>query len=502
MIRRSLIVVALATLAGATVRADTAAEAEARSARRLGLHEALEVAVRQNRTLASEAVDIVIAEAEIDQTYGLDDWLVQGNVSWNSRRTEGETTFQAAESDTVVLSGGLVRALPDGGRFGVRFDGSYNRSVIPFSIMGVESVIETESWSPALTFTFDQPLLRGFGEQTARSTRRRARAARSVQELEREGAAATVVRDVVHAYWELAYAVQDLEIRRASLALAKEQLRITQAGIDVGKLAPTEALAVEQAIAVREEEVLLSEQNVSERSLDLRRLVGLEIGPGEIDLLATDRLEVAGGVPDVDEALAKAMEQNPQLKVVRAQGEAAEIEVEVTENGLLPQLDFQASAGPTGSDADLGDAFGQMFSGSYALTAGVVFSMPLGNRGAEGAHAASQGRLRRVRVGEEDLKAQIAVQVVRAVNLVKSAQKRLEVLAKATQLAKQNIDVERARWEVGRATNFDVLKRQDELAQSELREARARADYLKALAVLESLTGELLPRYGIELAKR
>src|SRR6185295_7176182 len=114
----------------------------------------------------------------------------------------------------------------------------------------------------------------------------------------------------------------------------------------------------------------------------------------------------------------------------------------------------------------------------------------------------AEGNLRRVKMSEADISSQVAAQVVRAVNLVRSAKKRMDVSAKATQLAVQNVDLEKARWEVGRTTNFEVLKRQDELAQSQLREARAHADYLKAVSILDSLTGDILPRYGIELAKK
>lgn len=493
-VRPSLLVAAAGLVVALAARPGGAQERG--GPRPLALREALTVAVRQNPSLAAESLDVVIADAEIEQARGLDDYVVTGAASWSSNR--GGSPFPGAppfESDTISVSGGLVRALPDGGRAGVEFVGSYTLAT-DFFTQGQKA----EQWQPRLSVSFYQPILRGFGESTARAPRRRARAARAVQELEREAAAAALVRDVVQAYWELAYAAQDLEIRRASLALAREQLRITRAGIEVGKLAPTEALPVEQAIAVREEAVLLAEQALSERSLEVRRLIGMEIAPGEIDLVARDRLEVAPVEPDLDDALAAAFERNPQLAVARALGEQAMIEVEVTENGLLPQLDFNANAGPLGNRNDLGDALEQMVTfGSYGLSAGVVFSMPLGNRAAEGAHQAARARHRRVKMNEADIRAQIAVQVVRAVNLVRSAQKRMEVLAKASALARQNVDLERARWEVGKATQFDVLRRQDELAQAELLEARARTDHLKAVAILESLTGDILPRYGIQL---
>ena len=59
--------------------------------------------------------------------------------------------------------------------------------------------------------------------------------------------------------------------------------------------------------------------------------------------------------------------------------------------------------------------------------------------------------------------------------------------------------MEHARFDVGRTTNFEVLRRQDELAQAQLRQARAKADYRIAVASLQSLTGALLARHGVEL---
>jgi len=493
--------------AGATAPDDTG------NGRRIGLRDALKLAVRQNPTLANETLDVAIAEAQIKQTYGLDDWLLDAGATWTSSRNDDlpSQPFQQLSSNGLAGSAELRRPLTDGGIVGIKFEGSggrsHNKGLVdldgPLGPMQPQIVqYDVDQYTAKTQLTFSQPLLRGFGETTRNASRTRARAGFAVQELERENIAGNVIRDVVQAYWELAYAAQEVEIRKQSVALAREQLRITQAGIDVGKLAKTDSLAVEQAIASREEELLLAEQNRSERAIELRRLIGMEIGPGEIDLDATDHLDTGSQEPNLDKTLASAMENNPQLKTVRAQGKTAAIEVAVTQNGLLPQLDFTAAAGPQAQAEKLGTTYSNLATfDSFEVVAGVKFSMAFGNDSAKGAHEVAQGNLRKVKLTEQDIRSQIAAQVVRAVNLVRSAKKRMDVSAKASALAKQNVDLEKARWEVGRTTNFEVLKRQDELAQSQLREARARADYLKAVSILDSLTGEILPRYGIALAK-
>jgi outer membrane protein len=471
-------------------------------ARQVGLRDTLQHAVKANPSLAGETIDVAISDAEIHETYGLDDWVLDARAFGTA--DSGNPVLNRPSSDSLSLEAEIHKPLPTGGSVGLRFDNGYGRAPSVFDFRDQPADAEEGSlWTPTVQLTFDQPLLRGRGRTARYASRTRAISDRAVQVLERETAAATVVRDVIQAYWELAYAAQDLAIRRSSLQLAREQLRITQASIDVGKLPRSEALAVEQTIATREEDVFLAEQAVSERSIELRRLAGMEIGPGELELTAVDGLGTAAVEPDLDGALAMAMDANPQLKAVRQLGAAAQIEVDVTDNGLLPQLDFSLAAGPQGIGTTAADAYGAMGKfESYQVSAGLVLNWQLGNSAAEGRHEAARLRVRKAKLSEADLRAQIAAQTVRAVNLVRSAKKRMEVAARATGLAKQNVELETARWQVGKATNFDVLRRQDELAQSQLREARARADYLNAVALLDALTGQILPRYGIALADR
>src|SRR5262249_39917519 len=153
---------------------------------------------------------------------------------------------------------------------------------------------------------------RGLGEKAARVDRKRAHATRDVNTLDRLDKASAVVRDVVQAYWELAYTIEELEIRKSSLDLAKEQLRITQARLDVGVGAPTDLAAVKQTIATREEDVLLSAQSVAQASLNLRQLSGMDIKPDAI-LVSTREQLLANPLPvELGGALDKAYAANPQ----------------------------------------------------------------------------------------------------------------------------------------------------------------------------------------------
>jgi outer membrane protein TolC len=352
----------------------------------------------------------------------------------------------------------------------------------------------------AVSISVTQPLLRGRGERYARADVRRARVARSAADLSRHGVALTTAREVIDAYWELVFALRDKEIRESSLALAQERLRITQLGIEGGAVAPTEALAVEQVIATREEEILGAELTIVDRSLALRRLVGLEIGPGEIELTTEAPLPVQPRSFDLDELLARAYSQSPELAYLEALAEGAEIDIEVTENGLLPRLDVSASIGPSGTDTTAGAALRKMVSAEdFTFSVGLTYQHTIGNRGARGVARRARAERDRVRLSADDVKLQIASGLARATRAASSAQRRMEISQRAIALAERNIEAEKSRFELGRATNFDVLQRQEELKQAQLRYVRAAIDHLRAMTTIETLTADLLQNYGIAL---
>jgi outer membrane protein TolC len=198
--------------------------------------------------------------------------------------------------------------------------------------------------------------------------------------------------------------------------------------------------------------------------------------------------------------MAAALDHNPQLQAVRAQGRAAQVEIDVTENGLLPQLDLMVAGGPVGNARDAEGA-GRQLTGldNYTVSAGLSFSLPLGRHAARGARNAAREGLRKTRLSESDIAGQIASAVAHGEAAVETARRRAEVLAATTRAAALDLEGEKARFEVGRSTNFDVLRRQDALAAVQLVILRAQVDHLKALAALDALTGDILDDQGVVL---
>jgi outer membrane protein TolC len=355
-------------------------------------------------------------------------------------------------------------------------------------------------YSSGLALTFSHPLLRGFGTEVTLANLRKARIQQDAAQLGRQMRACNVMRDVVVAYWELAYATQDLVIKRSALDLAQEQLRITKALIGVGRLADSDAASVERAIAQRMEEVAAGEQVLFFRSLDLQRLFGVPADVNIPILAAADA--PATGATGVDEAseISRALEANPQLRALKLGFRLSQADLATARSTLRPKLDFTGSVGPVGFKPGLGDSVKQTTGfGALAWSAGLAFELPVENRVARGQMQAAEEDLNLARLNAEDFAVQLRDLVLRAARSIRTASARVELGRREVEFAQLNLDAERARFHAGRATNNDVLLRQQELKDAETRLLRATVDQNDSEVTLAAATAEILERYGVVL---
>jgi outer membrane protein TolC len=448
----------------------------------------LQTAITYNPTLQSSVIDVAAADAAVLRASGIDDWVLDATMSLGSVQRE---EFGILQQDSITFDMNVTRSFFTGGTLILHADSNYTRTDSAFQG-------ETESFSDTVTATYVQPLFAGRGRHISRAGIEIQKINRDISELTAESLTLSTLRDVIVAYWELAYAHRDLEIRLGSLELAEERLKITQAGIDGGAVAPTEALAVEQIIAVREQEILGAELAVANRSIELRRLTGMSIGPGEIELGTSAPLAAAPKSVDLDAVLALAYEQNPLMQLSDKQRENAELLFDVADNALSPQLDLAVTFGPIGVATNFGDALTNTAKfDDFTFGLSLSYSHAFGQRALHADEKDAHVAKRRAEVFEVDTRAMLAQSMAIAAKSAELATKRMEISQRVIGLAEQNIAAEQARFNLGRATNFDVLERQDELKVAQLAYARAVVDYLNAIAVIDSLTGELMARYGV-----
>lgn len=461
-------------------------------ARQTSLPELLQHAVQHAPALLSARIDIASAEAQIAQTYARDDWRIDAQLTASS--SSGYFSgLRIDRSTTIGATVDVSRALPTGGTINLHAGTTYSRTSNPLNPGD-----RINNWSDELNVTYFQPLLRGRGRLLYEANERRATLSRDAAVLAKRLAAINAVQTVVSAYWDLVLAERSIAITQASLALANERLRITTIGNEGGKIPRSEIPAVQQIIATREEEILNAELTIVDRSIVLRRAVGLPIGQGELGLRVTTDLDTKDTNTSLGELSERAFASSPELAQLAKQDDVAKLDIEVTENGLLPQLDAALTLGPTTQSESFTTALRDLArTSSIAISGQLRYQHSLGQEDVKGRARELRESRKKLEVTAFDIRAQISQAMARAVAQIELAKRRIALSQRAIDLANENIKIETDRFNLGKSTNFDVLNRLEELRQSELRKTSALIDWHKAEAVVQALTGDILPAYGV-----
>jgi outer membrane protein TolC len=464
----------------------------------LTLPQVLAAAVRQSPDLERASIDLKAAEAALQKAKGIEDTHVGASANAGKQSNSTLGLFVNAEATNVGGELSITRVLPTGATLGLSVATNYTDQIGDFAGNGMLSEVSGYVSSGAISLT--QPLLRGGWPAGFEAPIRDAEHARDAATLGREAKARDLIVQIAEAYWQVSLARESLAVRKTSVELAKQQLATTEALIRSDKGARSDALAVKQVIATRQQDVISAEQQIFDRSLALRELAGLEIGPDALAVTTEPLGAIGDDNLDLKTTLAAAFEHSAQLASLAEGVKAAQANLDGAENAAHPRLDLSVSGGPAGGDTTLAKSIKSAArSDGYQLTANLTFDAAIERHAEKGGVADAHARLQRTRVDERAARAHIATQAIRIVQRVKAAYASAKLSDEAVELANQNIDYEKKRFEVGKSTNFEVLRRQDELEQAKLRKVSAIVDYLGARAELEALTGAILSKYAITL---
>ena len=126
-----------------------------------------------------------------------------------------------------------------------------------------------------------------------------------------------------------------------------------------------------------------------------------------------------------------------------------------------------------------GDALSQLIGNDFpAWNLSMTLSYPLGYSGAEASYARAQMQVRQTQI--EQMELQIVTEVTNAGLQIQSSLRRIEAATAARELARQQLDAEQSKFEVGASTNFFVVQAQRDLADAQRAELQAILDHQKA----------------------
>jgi outer membrane protein TolC len=484
------------------------------------LDDLIEVAIRQSPDASRAKIDRQVAKDLADGERRQQAWIVSSNGEYKTTAVAENVDvppFSVVSTETVSGSLGLGRNLPTGGTISLEtgLTRKEDEYVIPLSFRGTLDAMtpagEDANGNPydrlttvqaQLRGTLKQPLVRGFGPKVALAPIARADLAASEATVKAQLATEELVRDLVVGYWDLALMSWEVDVRAQSLDLAQKQEQLTHEQIRAGAAPTNAANAVTYEIQIRKDKLLQAQLQLENKSLELRRKAGLELGRRDIAMKPAEPFAIGQDEFDVEEMLERSRTANRRLASIQLQKKMADIDVAVSASQVRPQVDLTVTGAILGNGEQASEAVGALGGvDGYEFMVGLQVQFEVSGGAARNREAAV-GKRKRLDVEREDAQRQIDVAVVHSVHMVTSARTRVGLAEKAIIVAEENARAERASFMVNRTTNFNVMQRQTELMEARLRHGQAVADYHKAVAQLQFLSGLLLDQYRINVKPR
>jgi HAE1 family hydrophobic/amphiphilic exporter-1 len=354
------------------------------------------------------------------------------------------------------------------------------------------------------------------------------------------------------AYWELAFAEENLQVQLQGLELAREQVASNQRLVNQGIAAPIDVLEAETQVATFNQRVFSAQAALTRVENGLKTLIlpdsRAPLWGSALHAVTRPTSEPPQG--SLEQAVASAKANRPELARAAVATATQDIETRFFAEQRRPQIDLvgtYASAGvagrliqggtnplsfgtealierintlsglqglaPLGSFGSGGAStvapaltggIGQSLSNLAGLDfstieIGVRIGLPLGNRTAQARYASALAEGRRLRLQTTQLEMAIEADVRNALQAVESARAGREAALQARSLAEQQYASEQRRFDAGTSTVFLVLQRQTAMIATRTQYARAEADLRRSVAELQHATGETLAVHQISV---
>ncbi|HUT75977.1 MAG TPA: TolC family protein [Armatimonadota bacterium] len=348
------------------------------------------------------------------------------------------------------------------------------------------------SQRPALSLSYDQPLMRGMGLASSTAERiRNARTALASQELSFFDAQQELARRVIEDYFAVLLAKGEVEIAQRAVERAKALYDMNYAKFSGEGLAqPGEEwvsqvaeLDVDQARLSweRSKQSLISDQQAYRDAMD-RLLLNLGLIPGATPELTT---AIAYSPQEYDEAalVQMALANSTDLGRLELSGQDAAASLRIARSQNLP--DVTASVGVN----DLGETI----NGTTVSTGwfgGIRVEAPLFDRGRREDIGRADRALQVLEQSTVAARDQVTQAVQRLVRAATSSRQRIDIGEQALALARKNREAARGMYDEGLSDYLRVLDAEDRLVEAERSLLQEQVQYFLTTVRIRRALGE------------
>jgi outer membrane protein len=428
----------------------------------------------------------------LNSTYGYNNSTNQSTsqLDGGARTTTQRHTLNTSIDQTVPWYGG---------RLGLGFQNSRTSTNNVFSTLN-------PSYRSTLSLDYTQPLLAGLKTDNQRAALQTQEIQGQITEIQLDQRIENITEAVRQAYWGLRAAIEQIEIQRRNLAQAEQLLTDNQVRVRLGSMAQIQVIQAEAQVAAAEQALLNAEIQWRNQELVLKSLL---IGGASDPLLyqTINPVELPAVVDrevDIQAAIDVALSERTDIRQARQERRSAEIDLDVTRNNRLPDLNLTASyslLGVGGTEYDrsgLGGTPVLVSEGGYFDGLGSIagfdtptwnlslsFSYPIGMRAAKANMERAQLAMEQRDLAIRSQELAIVTEVTNAGLSVRDTRLQLDAATRSRELAEESAAAEATRFNAGVATNFEVVAAQDALTSARLSELRAIIDHVNAIAEFE-----------------
>jgi len=515
----------------------------------LTLREAIALALQNNKDIEVARDIVKIAEYDLLTAHGAYDPRLSAQSYFERIKTPAASFLSGAsnavETTDFTATGRLEGLTPKGGG-NYRLDFSSVRSTSNSLFTALNPQYPT-----ALTFSFTQPLVRGFRFDLPRRQIEVAKKNLSLTDAQFRQRAIEVITNVQRSYWDLVFALRNLQIQRDSLNDSRAQLEHNRRLVAEGSLAPIDVVAAETQVANFEQAEFAALEDVNRAENNLKNMIAenQQAKLWNVSVIPTDQVDLTLPLVSLPDAMNAAIQNRQELRQSDLAREINLLDQKLYRDQTKPEIDLVGSYGMVGNAGTLTGTTSpftassdqlrarvnqlSVLAGLQALPAppvttidpnliggypqsflnlgsnrfnnfrvGVSISLPLRNRTAEGqlGHSLVEGK--RIATQREQLEQLIQVEVRNALQSLTTASARLRSAAIARSTAEQQYESEKRKLDAGQSTVFLVLERQTALATARGNELRAQTDLNKAIAELQRATGSSLTANNVSVTVR
>jgi outer membrane protein TolC len=429
----------------------------------------------------------------------------RSNASMASNTLSGAAAGVVTSTQSYTYNGGVSQVLPwTGGTATLNWNNS--RAFTDSNNFTINPTFQS-----SFTASLAQPLWRNFRIDSTRNSLWTGLISRQIADVNLRASVVNTEASTRNAYWDLVYAVQNVEIQKNAVSLAEQFVKDNQAKVEIGILAPLDVIQAQSNLASARQRQVAAEQTRQQNELTLKRLiVGSTQDPlWTARLNPVDRPEPPAQAPPIDlqAAIANALERRTDLEVSRQTLKQSDITLKYNKNQTLPDANLSASYGASGTGGNVYDRKNLVGGVPTIIQAGgytnalsilrkvqvpswnvqVQFSYPIGISSADASYARAKVQYQQALTQMKSAELRVATDVTQAVLNVQSNLQQVETARAARELAQKQLEAEQSKFEVGMSTNFFVVQAQQALAAAQVSELQALLNYRKSLVTFQQV---------------